>query len=581
MEEKLQKINDKIKKIINSKAFNYVCLILGIFIIVFYMYLYSVKQPIVDEEVRPEVTNNLIPWEVKDGDNVLTSFVSKTFNLNITEYGQYRPRWLAFATQFVDENIFLHVVRAVPSFGNRLPFYYLAALLTVIACFYFFRVIWKKGPKGLQLLLSTSLIMFQNYQVTTYWRARSAKLLAVSAVIFLIAFTINHMDSRVIKKNLKYLLLGIPIFILMTLDEQVLAIGFALCLFTYLFCILNKKINLMAIIYSLACALYISFYLWWGKSLFIYFTGGYQKHGHTICGSLSGISLKTFSEGAQVLQSVIPKLIFMSAIIFAIIWVYSIVRMALHKEELKLKLKKIATAIFLALASYGLLMLMIDAHSAIYETPVLWNSVYPMIAGIVLLLSIIYLMTNTEYKYKYIMISIMTIGIGVSLIYNVCHINNYYGAYLTQNGGFMGEVTDLVVTNDDIKTKAIPSTNIDLNSYSLPAILNTSKSTDNYQNTVILSKLNDDNSINSIFSCYLVVKENRNLNIKLRTNNVVDDNYALVYVNNILVDVININDKDISKTIYMPSEVNRASKVDIKLYGGNNNKVYLDELNMD
>jgi hypothetical protein len=179
------------------------------------------------------------------------------------------------------------------------------------------------------------------------------------------------------------------------------------------------------------------------------------------------------------------------------------------------------------------------------------------------------------------MISIMTIGIGVSLIYNVCHINNYYGAYLTQNGGFMGEVTDLVVTNDDIRTKAIPSTNIDLNSYSLPAILNTSKSTDNYQNTVILSKLNDDNSINFVFSCYLVVKENRNLNIKLSTDNVVDDNYALVYVNNILVDVININDKDISKTIYMPSEVNRASKVDIKLYGGNNNKVYLDELNMD
>ena len=581
MKKRLQEVNNFIKKIVSSKAFNYICLILGILIIVLYMYLYSVKQPIVDEEVRPEVTNNLIPWEIKDGDNVFTSFVSKTFDLNITEYGQYRPRWLAFAIQFVDENIFLNVVRLVPSFGNRLPFYYLAALLTVVAGYYFLRVIWKKGPKGLQLLLSTSLIMFQNYQVTTYWRARSAKLLAVAAVIFLIAFTINHMDSRVIKKNLKYLLLCIPIFILMTLDEQVLAMGFALCLFTYLFCIINKKINLLAIIYSLACGLYISFYEWWGKSLFIYFTGGYQKHGHTIGGSLSGISLKTFSESFKILQNVIPKLIFMSAIIFAIVWLYSIFKMSTNKEDKKDKIKKLATVLFLTLSAFGLLMLMIDAHSAIYDTPVLWISVYPMISGIVLLLSFIYLVTNTKFKYKYIAECIMALGIMVSLTYNIFHVNNYYGAYLTQNGGFMGEITDLVVTKDDIKTKAVPSTNIDLNSYSVPAILSTGKSSDDYKNTTVLNKLNDDGSINSYFSCYLVVEENRNLNVKLRTDKVAADNYALVYINNILVDVININNNDISKTIYVPSEVFRASKVDIKLYGGDNNIVYLDELTMD
>lgn len=584
LDKNLKKINEKIKKIVSSKAFNYICLTLGIAVILIYFGFYMIKQPIVDEEVRPNVTNNLIPWEVKKGDNFIKAMITRPFNLNITELGQYRPRYMAFLIQFLDENMFFKVTRLIPFFGNRQPFYIIAMFLTVLSMFYFIKSVWKKCPNGLNLFISSSILMFQNYQVATYWRARSAKLLALSACIFLISYILNNLETKMEKKKWKYLLLSIPIFLLMTLDEQVLAVGALLLGLSVLFSIINKKLNLSTVIMALSCALYGSFHLWWGKALFKHFTGSLTKHGHTIQGSISGISLTTFNDSIKILSTTIPKVIFMSFIVFVIIWIYCFVRLILDKSITKKdRIKKAIISLFIVLSSIGLLMLMIDAHPAIYATPCLWKSVYPLIATIMLFMSLIYLVGNTSFKYNYFKIPIIIIGLSISLIYNICHVSStYYGAYLKVNGGFMGTYTDMIVTKNDIKIKEVSVEDMNPNNDNFKAVLNTMFSTSNIDSTkLIYGKNKNSDYIEKDMAAYLIVRENRNLYMKIKLKDYEKFDSLDIILNNDKVKSIPIKDNNIEEKIYATTEVNRACKVRLKLNVKDNKKVNKKDIKLE
>lgn len=563
LDRKLEKVKDYTQKIVTSKTFNRICLILGIFVIFIYFGFYMFKQPLVDEEVRPEVTNNLIPWEVKEGDNFLIAMATRPFNLNITELGQYRPRYLAFLVQFLDENIFLRVTRFVPIFGNRQPFYILAMLLTVLSLYYFIRNIWEKCPKGTALFISSIMLMFQNYQVATYWRARSAKLLALSACVFLITYIIKNLDVKLEKNKVKKILLSIPFFLLMTLDEQVLAIVVLLCGLSILFSIINKKVNLSSVITTISCLLYGSFHLWWGKKLFAYFTGGLQKHGHTIEGSINGISINTFIDSLKILKSTIPKIIFMSFWVFVIVWLYCFVKLIISKNLTKKeRLEKVLISLFLAFAAVLLLMLMIDAHSAIYTLPCLWKSVYPLIATVILFMSLIYLFANVEFKYNFIKYILIVVGLFISLIYNINNISSYYGAYLTNKGGFMSSFTDLVVTKDNIKTEAVLAENMDIDNDSLIAELNTMFSTSNVKTTKILyGKYNNSNYLKKEFACYLIVRKNRKLNLKVKLEDYKKLDSISVVINRKKIATVPVDSNTILEELLITTEINRACKV--------------------
>ena len=195
--KKLKKIGNQIYHFLfETKGGNILFFIIAISIIVLYLTLYFFKEPIVDEEVRTDSMNNLVPWEVKKGDSFIKAMVARPFNLNNTELGQYRPRYLAFLVQFLDENIFFKLVRWIPTYGNRVPFFPVAMFLTVFSIYYFLTMIWKKLPKGFCFFIASTVIMFQNYQVTTYWRARSAKLLAVSACVWILTYALKKMDIK-------------------------------------------------------------------------------------------------------------------------------------------------------------------------------------------------------------------------------------------------------------------------------------------------------------------------------------------------------------------------------------------------
>ena len=322
--EKQETSNENIST--SYKVINYIFWGLGIIIVLFYLFMFFYKQPLVNEEVLPDVTNSLIPWEVKEGESFIKAILTRPFDLKITEYGQYRPRYLAFLVQFLDENTFLSIVRTFPAWGNRLLFYIIAMFLTVFSTYYFIRSFYKKLPKGVSFFVASTIIIFQNYQVTTYWRARSAKLLALPACIFLLTYALKNLNINFEKKNWKKLFLAIPVFILMTLDEQVLALVAMILAFAILVSIINKKVNIISPIYFIACILYASFHLWWGKALFLKYTGSYTPHGHTIDGAVSGINLLSIWQSIQILSTTIGKVAFLSIWIFVIVFIYSLYR---------------------------------------------------------------------------------------------------------------------------------------------------------------------------------------------------------------------------------------------------------------
>lgn len=579
----LQKLNEWLNKIFNCKSFNIVCVVASILIVLLYLGLYFYKQPIVNEEVLPEVTNSLIPWEVKSGDNFFEAMITRPFNLHITEYGQYRPRYLAFLVQFFDENIFLKITRILPLWGNRLVFYILAMFLTVFSLYYFIRTVWDKMPKGLALLISSTVIMFQNYQVTTYWRARSAKLLALSACIFLITYMIKKIDIEFKIKEWKKLFISIPIFLLMTLDEQVLAIAFLILGISVLFSIINKKINISSVVYFISCTLYGTFHLFWGKALFLKYTGELHRHGHTIEGSVKGISLNTLNESIQILDKTLPKIVFLSMIIFVIIYLYSFIKIILEKTDIKEKVLTILMSLFISGSSIILLMLMIDAHSAIYDVPCLWKSVYPLVSTVILFMSLIYVMSKSNYKYENFKYLILLVGVIISLSYNLLNVNSYYGAYLDTKGGFRDTTTDLVITKDSILTKVVSTSDMDYDNDSIRAILNTSKSTDDFNTTKIIKGLNKDNYITDEFACYLKVGINRILNLKLNIKDYDKVDSINIYINGVLKDSFEVNSNYIERELFISTEVYRACEVKIEVNSNNklhNNNIKIKELSM-
>lgn len=563
IENKLTKIMENFNNFFDNKKVNYLFLGLGMLIIFTCTALYFYYTPLVNEEVRVEVTNNLIPWEVKDGESFFKAMITRPFDLKITEEGQYRPRYLAFLVQFLDENLFLRITRLIPSFGNRQPFYILSIILSVISVYYFIITVWKKVPRGIALYLSSVVLLYQNFQVSIYWRARSAKLLTLSACVFLITYAIKLLNKKIEKKNIYRVIYSLPIFLLMTLDEQVLALMVMLTGLLFFYSILNKKINIGAIIYSLACFLYATFYLWWGKKIFLHFTGGLQKHGHTIEGSIQGLGIKTFKESIEILISSTPKIFAMSFTAFIVISIICILIILFNKNEtISDRIKKIIVSAFILVSAIIILTLMIDAHSAIYNIHCLWYSIYTLVPTFIMLMFIIYLIANVKEKYIGLLSFMLIIGVGISLVYNLINVKNYYGAYYAEKGGFRDDYTDLIVTQDDIIINVYKASEMDIDNLSLKAMINTPFATNDVRSTKVIEGIDKDGNLTSDeLVCYLIVQKARKLHFNIEFDDYTKYDSLCIIVNNIEVSNIPIETKILDNEMFIKTEINRAAYV--------------------
>ena len=566
--ESLDKVDRKFSKaysLLFEKKFGKILFYaLGITLILIYLLLFFFKEPIIDEEVQTGSMNNLIPWEIHDGENILNVF-TKAFDLKITELGQYRPRYLAFLIQGIEENIFFRLTRAWPAWGNRNPFYPIAAILLVISVAYFIRAVWKKCPRSFAFFIGACIPLYQSFQVATYLRARSAKLFVAATVVFLMGYFFKHL-SEVFEKNKWYkLLIAIPIFVLMTLDEQVLALVVALAALGILISIINKKINLNSIIFSISTVIYASYHLFWGKMLFRHFTGELAKHGHAIDTTLETVSFSYILHGFQILfQNVIGKVIFISGIVFIIIWL--IFFFMIKKEKSRKSVEHHIVAICLLLLPVAIMTLLICSNNAIWKLPCLRTSVYSMCMGILLFCSLIYVIGKSETKIERIKFFVVLIGIVTALTYNLFHINEYYLNYLDETGGFFVYTSDMDITNEYTFIDYVPEVTMQYSNDSIISSMATFFTGYDFKDAKISkgNLIKDEAGnyyITDEFSCYLITGHNRKLNINAVVENPELYTSLSVYINKLEVASYNINDKNINLEVDVRSERNRAGKV--------------------
>ncbi len=561
----LDKLNNKFQKLYSfffeKKAGKILLYSLGIILISIYIILYFFKEPIVDEEVRPQSINNLIPWEIKEGENFLLEIFKRPFNLNITEVGQYRPRYLAFFTQCLEENIFLKLVRAIPAYGNRAPFYPIAMICVVLALVYFIKTVWNKSTTSFAFFISSFIPLFQNFQVTTYWRARSAKIFTLAVCIFLIGYCIRHLEEE-FKLNKWYkTLLAIPFFMLMTLDEQVLALVMMLVLGLIIVSIIDKKVKNLCVTLSLSSIIYLTYHLFWGKALFLHFTGSLAKHGHTIEGAVTTLNLNVIKDALIILlEQVISKIVFLIPILFLVFWILFFCK--IEKSKNKDAIKKNILAIGLLLIPIVILMMLISAHNDIYTVECLWKSVYILVPGVLLFLSFIYVIANSKTRIENLKPFILIGAMIPSFVYNINHIDEYYINYLSEQGGFITVATDMEITRDDILIDTVPEREMQYSNDSVIASLNTFfTDSDISKAKIIDGNIDSDNYISDYFSCYLITQKNRKLKINANIENYECYNSVSIYINKLEIANVPIYNSDVYLDLDVKTERYRAGKV--------------------
>ncbi len=585
----IDKANDKFAKIyklfFEKKIGKVVFYSLGFILISIYLILYFFKEPIVDEEVKPTSINNLIPWEIKDGENFLIEIFKRPFNLNITEVGQYRPRYLAFFVQCLEENIFLRLVRTIPAYGNRAPFYPIAMILVVLSIVYFIRIVWKKSNTSFAFFIASFIPLFQNFQVTTYWRARSAKIFALAACIFLIGYCLKHLEENFEFKKWYKTLISIPFFILMTLDEQVLALVIILALGLILISIIDKKVKNMCVAMSMSSIIYATYHLWWGKAIFLHFTGSLAKHGHTIEGALTTLNLEIVKDAFMILFSqVISKIVFLIPILFLICWLAFFLK--IEKSKNKEAIKENILSIGLLLIPIIILMMLISAHKDIYIVECLWKSVYILVPGVLLFLSLIYVLAKSKTRIENIKPFILIGAMIPSFIYNINHIDEYYINYLDEQGGFITMATDMEITKDEILISSVPEREMQYSNDSVIASLNTFFTSSEINGAKIIDgNIDSQNYISDKFSCYLITQKNRKLRIKANIEEYERYNSVSVYINKLEIVNLPIDDGNIELDLDVKTERYRAGKVTLIFHKKNvdytdANNVKIEEMYM-
>lgn len=455
---------------------------------------------------------NVLFWCMAAGLILCYIMLSRPFDLSITEVNGYRPRWLAFLVQFLDENIFFRVVRRFPWFGNRLPFYFLAMALTVISVAMFVRVCWPKLPGGFGAFAGACCLFMEDYQITTWLRARSAKLLTLPVILFVTIYFLRRYQEKWERRQwYKETCYGcFIIFPLLTLDEQVLAWCAFLLAGAVLFSVVDKTLYKPLVTFGTGLFMYVPYYLWWGKALFTHFTtGDLRMHGHTIGSAVGRIGLQSISRAWEVLLQNIPVVLLWPAV--------------------------------LLVALYLLCSIMLWRRS--------WKR-------------------------------------------NLTRIDEFYLHYLDEAGGFMKNVTDMVVTEDLILLKAVPEEEMQFENSAVNCAIWTPFTSEDFltarqaSGTLEIRENMEGEQYGEVSlrsGFYLNVQKERILVLRAEVENPKEYNALVVMVNNIAYPPIAIPNRTVEVELPLKTERYRAARITlnfIRLDESTEGTVRLNELKM-
>lgn len=422
---------------------------LSLLYIFFYMKLPHIIHPEVYEDF-PNYANERIGL-------LLYNFVPKIFNNDMIEQGLYRPRVLAFIWQYFDTNLMIMIDKIMPGFGIKMPLTLLVIPISMLVWRYVFIKMFRESYAKIGILFGTILLFIPNIQTATYFYLRSAKIIAPIVVIGILNYGISHLSDeftvRLYKDNWKSNVGCIVlIFILCTLDEQVIAISAFIIALSVLNMLFTKKMQRITVNFIAAIAMYIIYYKWWGRWLFEYFTPGQLKpHIHNMSMIVEDFKFSFLIEAAEIYNKILLST-FNNYIIIGMVFGL-IIGLWFCIERWEEKLISISIIGF----SFALTVALLIGLPILYYYNDMILSIYFICPILIFIYGIIYTISKAK---QIILVKINGVSIGKTLVltmislcflYNIRNIEQCHLRHLGINGGmvqFRDENYDLKYFND-------------------------------------------------------------------------------------------------------------------------------------
>ena len=426
----MDKLHDKIlgsrvgSLILGTTTFLYLC---------FCIYNFVVRPPIIHEELMitmPKLVN-------KADESFLAGLFQKTFNLEIVEDAGYRSRALGYLVGYIEPNLIVKINEVFPAWSVRQPFLYVGMFLGFLICAKLIRGLFPTISRYGGLFAASSLLFFANLQTGLYIvNGRSAKVLLLPACLFLAYYFIKNIETYidVSLKKLSYLALSsCGVFVLMTLDEQVLAAVCCMTVSAFIISVLQRRVNVVSVIYFAASALYATFHLWWGRAIFQIFTPtSLVTNIHNIGTLYSSLSPRHVSASWEILQHVMGSFFASNTVFVAVACLVTVLWSMLGNYK-----EKLIPVLFI-LSADAITIACILSQTPAYDYKDLWNSNYFCVPFVFIFASMLYVLSKTKMFSQKSIAVFLVLGMGSIAGVNMQSIDKYYTNFLRPFGGHIG-----------------------------------------------------------------------------------------------------------------------------------------------
>ena len=258
----------------NKKYVNVCCIIMGILVIVIYIFMWFTVSGTFHIETIDDMSNY-----VSGGMHGIKDLVYKCFNLQMIEHGEYRPRIGAFIIQYLDIKLWMKL-NTVCNWGGHYPLVLMGIPCTIIGVMLLAKYRFQNTCKSFSFLVGCFCLFLPNYLSESFVFLRTAKLLTPAISLCIFGFIVNYH----VKRNLFLeMLIGMILSWICTIDEQLIMVcGFLLGGFLIIeFSFHRNHISNIRILIS-TIIWYLCFYFGYGRWLFYKYTSGsITEHFHT------------------------------------------------------------------------------------------------------------------------------------------------------------------------------------------------------------------------------------------------------------------------------------------------------------
>lgn len=398
------------------KTINIFFAAIGVVCISYFFYFWLVSPSWVHSEF-PELSLNFL---LKPNDNLFADCANYIFNQNLGEHGYYRPRALSFAIQYFETNLSLQLFKKGVFTGIKLPSYAFSILATVAAYIWFWKSLYRNSRLGIAILGGASLLYYDIYINTSFMVLRGGKFLVTAACLICLSIFIRCLwQTSSSKSVVKYTVLSVVMFVLGTLDEQVIAY---ICLFGVAAAFISwkeKKVNQALWTFGWAIILYFSYYFFWGRLLFEHFTPGGlnpNPHSHQLYHAFR-FAFNSWFRGIAILLANYVAL-GPSSILLGGLLVASLTR---YFKSCKKNTRKTVVLLGLLLFPVIVTHAMLASHLKIWEIRELWYIFYLHASVITLFCSIPYAIKIARFKIHFMhsLLAVALIGVCLSGVYKI------------------------------------------------------------------------------------------------------------------------------------------------------------------